>query len=150
MQEKGQERREFIKKACVLCAGMAGGLSIAGLFTSCVSLPRVKSDVKNNTAEVPLSAFAEGKMVIIVPKHYYYDILIIKKSDTEYTALEMKCTHQDNMLVPSNKGLNCTLHGSSFDFDGKVTEGPAINNLRKFPVEISDNKLIIRNVPTDY
>jgi nitrite reductase/ring-hydroxylating ferredoxin subunit len=150
MQEKNDDRRAFIKKACVLWAGMAGGLSIASLLTSCVSLPRVKSDVKNNTAEIPLSSFVENKMVIIVPKHYYYDILVIKKSDTEYTALEMKCTHQDNMLVPSSKGLNCTLHGSSFDFNGKVTEGPAIRNLRTFPVEISDNKISVRNVPTDY
>jgi Rieske Fe-S protein len=146
----GEDRREFIKKTCILCAGIAGGLGISSLLTSCVSFPRIKASVKNHIVEVPLTSFVESNMIIITPKEYYYDILVIKKSDTEYSAVLMKCSHQDNMLIPTKTGLNCTLHGSQFDLNGKPLSGPAINPLTKFPVEISGDKLIVKNVPTDY
>ncbi|MFL5727963.1 MAG: ubiquinol-cytochrome c reductase iron-sulfur subunit [Cytophagaceae bacterium] len=145
-----EDRRDFIKKTCILCAGIAGGLGFSSLLTSCVSFPRVKASVKQHTVEIPLSSFAEGNMIIITPKEYYYDILVVKKSDTEYNAVLMKCSHQDNMLIATKSGLNCTLHGSNFDLNGKPLSGPAINPLTRFPTEISGSSLIVKNVPTDY
>jgi Rieske Fe-S protein len=145
-----EDRRDFIKKTCILCAGFAGGLGISSLLTSCVSFPRVKVSIKDHTVEILLSSFLESNIVIITPKEYYYDVLVVKKSETEYNAVLMKCSHQDNMLVATRSGLNCTLHGSNFDLNGKALSGPAINNLTRFPVEISGDKLIVKNVPTDY
>lgn len=71
-----------------------------------------------------------------------YDIML-KIKDGKYIILVLKCTHQDWLLSPNSKGFNCSLHGSSFDTDGKVVNGPAALPLKQLNYTIDEENLVI-------
>jgi Rieske Fe-S protein len=55
----------------------------------------------------------------------------------------MRCTHQGTELQAAGDYLQCTAHGSEFDKEGRIKNGPADKNLRTFPVTMQDNQLFI-------
>ena len=72
-----------------------------------------------------------------------YPICIYRFSDTQYSALWMKCAHQGAELQASGDYLQCPAHGSEFNNKGQVTNGPASSNLRTFPVSVNNNEIFI-------
>jgi Rieske Fe-S protein len=92
---------------------------------------------------VPGDSFVKGPLVLVRPKGSYYAIALRKKEDNTYSALLLKCTHQDNQLTAASDGFSCSLHGSAFNRDGKVTKGPAERALTTYPVTIDNNNIII-------
>jgi len=136
-------RREFLKDSCTACLGTAFlGLTFSTL-SSCSSLPIYKTDLSKKQVDVPLTHFAESNLVIVRDVQVPYDILLVKKSEHEYTALYMKCTHRENPVTATKGGLFCAEHGSAFDLDGQVTKEPATAPLKKFKTELSDNQVSI-------
>jgi len=73
----------------------------------------------------------------------YYNIGLKKEKDGTYTALLLRCTHADNQLIPAGNGFKCTLHGSAFDNEGHVTQGPAERPLKKYPTQIISDQIVI-------
>lgn len=140
------DRRTFIKKAGAGCLALTGMSALASLLSSCGGLTMIKAEPVDNKITVPLSSFLpEERSKIIRSNQMSYDILLVKEPSGNYHALEMKCTHFDNNLVANAKGLSCSMHGSTFDYDGKVTNGPAFNPLKRFTVT-NDNQNIIISV----
>ena len=92
---------------------------------------------------VPAETFARGPLVVVRPKGSYYSIALRKKEDNTYSALLLKCTHQDNQLTAASDGFSCSLHGSAFNRDGQVTKGPAERALTAYRVTIETNSIII-------
>lgn len=118
------------------------GLSAFSL-TGCIAIPSVKSTVKTDKIDVEKSRFAESNMVIVKVMWMDYDILLVKHSEEKYTALYLKCTHQDQPLMPTKTGLVCNSHGSQFDLNGKVVREPAIQPLKTFPALVKENNITI-------
>lgn len=143
-----EERRKFIKQTCFFCAGLAT-LGMSASLSSCTTIGRFKSTVaQDQSMRVPLSSFEAGaKLLIVQPKQYPYDIMLVKKSASDILALEMKCTHQDNILVANDKGLSCNLHGSTYDLEGRVTNPPALTPLSRFKTEVKNQEIIIYGIP---
>jgi len=81
---------------------------------------------------------------VIQPKGMYYNIGLKKEKDGTYTALLLRCTHADNQLTPTGNGFKCTLHGSAFDNEGRVTNGPAERALKRYPTQVESNQIIIQ------
>jgi Rieske Fe-S protein len=136
------DRRDFIKNSCVYCIGaMAIGVAVTEL-ASCTNIPIYKS-ATNKEIPVPLTSFAQSKIVIVRPDHNEFDILLVKKSDTEYLALLMKCTHRDNPLNATKDGLYCPAHGSRFDLNGDVLQEPATRPLKRYATSLDQNNVII-------
>lgn len=136
-------RRDFLKDTCAACLGTAFlGFTFTQL-TSCSSLPVYKTDLTRKLVNVPLSGFAESNLVIVRDLQVPFDILLVKKSEQEYNAIYMKCTHQENQVTATKNGLYCSSHGSTFDLDGNVTKEPALLPLKKFKTEIRDTQLSI-------
>jgi len=136
-----KSRRDFIRTGCMHCAGMLG---ISMLLQSCgTSVQLFKTNTRNDSVLVPVSAFADGKnMVVVRASGLENDILLVKKED-HYHALNLKCTHEGYGLTPTSKQIICSAHGSTFDFDGNVLKEPALKPLKKFNTEIIDNNTII-------
>jgi Rieske Fe-S protein len=103
----------------------------------------INTEIRNDQVEIPLSGFTQSPLQIIRPKGWFYSIAVRKKEDNTYSALLLKCTHQDNQLTPAPNGYTCSLHGSAFAADGHVTKGPAERRLKEFPVTTDPNNLII-------
>jgi nitrite reductase/ring-hydroxylating ferredoxin subunit len=100
---------------------------------------------------VPLSKFNKGrgrdtsikKYLVLYNEILKYPICLYRLDEDRYTALLMKCTHQGTELQAFGQKLQCPAHGSEFDDHGNVTHGPAAEQLRTFPVTISNDHLKI-------
>lgn len=138
-----ETRRAFIKESCKLCLG---GLALGWLTTqlsSCAPMPVLKVENEKGVLTVPFSAFTEKNNLLIVRNNKIeYDILLVKSGNT-YTALQMKCTHQDNPLTVNSSGLFCASHGSMFDLNGNVIKEPALQSLKKYVTQISESSVLI-------
>jgi Rieske Fe-S protein len=136
-------RREFLKDTCTACLSTAFlGLTFSQL-TSCSSFPIYKTNLSQKIVSVPLSNFAESNLVILRDMQVAYDILLVKKSESQFNAIYMKCSHQENPVTATKSGLFCSSHGSTFDLNGNVTKEPALAPLKKFKTIIQDNQITI-------
>lgn len=81
-----------------------------------------------------------------VGDYTYNGSIIIIRTDTKvYVALSKACTHAGTTVEyrSSQKDIWCSNHGSVFNNDGTVKNGPAASSLRKYNTELSamDTKL---------
>jgi Rieske Fe-S protein len=140
-------RRDFLKRSCTLCIGLSGVSALLTQATGCAGLPVYKTATSKGIVEVPLSAFTDkSRLLILKNPQFEYDIALVKKTETDFSAFQMKCTHQDNALTATQTGFFCASHGSAFDMDGKVTQEPALSDLRKYPTEIKENVILIHTI----
>ena len=136
------DRRDFVKQSCIACIAAGAGMLI-GSLSSCATLPVYKTSIDASTVTVPASLFAQGDFRVIQPNGFFYNIGLRKEADGTYTALLLRCTHADNQLAPAGNGFKCSLHGSSFDKEGRVTQGPAERSLKKYQTEIISDQIVI-------
>jgi Rieske Fe-S protein len=141
------ERRNFIRSACRICLLGAAGAAIASELSSCSPATTgsiaYKPIAKNNMLEVPLSIFEQKSFQIISPTNFEYEIAIEKTDASNYKALLLKCTHYDNQLTPTGSGYTCSLHGSKFDKEGNVINGPAAHALKQLKTQLTNTSLLI-------
>jgi Rieske Fe-S protein len=102
-----------------------------------------KTAVEENKIIVPVSLFTQSNFQVIQAKGLFYNIALRKESNGAYTALLLRCTHADNQLTPTGNGFKCSLHGSAFDTEGHVTQGPAEKPLTQYPAEVIKENIII-------
>jgi Rieske Fe-S protein len=141
-------RKDFIINSCAVCLSAT---AISSLFTSCTATKYISGTLGKDGLTVNKDEFkikqkgntAYRSFIIIQNDALQYPICIYRLSDQEYSALWMQCTHQGAELNASGDFLQCPAHGSEFSNKGKVMNGPADNNLRIFPVTITDNELFI-------
>lgn len=138
------KRREFIRSSCVSClTASALGLTLSQLTSCAPALPTFKTSFKNNLIKVPAGSFVESNLLIVRDMQVDFDILLVKKSETEYNAIYMKCSHQANAVTATRTGLYCSSHGSAFDLDGNVTREPATAPLQRFKTEVIEQDIVI-------
>lgn len=140
---KMTSRRSFLKTGCTAGCGVLAGSMLLSVLSGCASVKVFNAAYTDGKLSVPVSEFAETNLKIIRSSKFDRDILLVKKQDGTYNALYMQCTHNQYQLSANSKGLNCSSHGSSFDLDGNVTNGPAIKPLRKFTTTIENNIITI-------
>lgn len=137
------DRRSFVKQSCTICLAVGAGMVAASALSSCAALPVYKTTMANNKVTVPVSLFAQSDFQVIQPKDLFYNIGLRKEKDGTYTALLLRCTHADNQLISTGNGFKCNLHGSAFDKEGQVMQGPAERSLKKYQTEIISDQIII-------
>ena len=137
------DRRNFVKQSCSLCLAVSSGMLIGSLASCGAALPVYKTTTANNKIAVPVSLFANSEFQLIQSKGLYYNVGLKKEKDGSYTALLLRCTHADNQLTPVGNGFKCNLHGSTFDNEGRVTNGPAEHPLKKYQTEVLSDQIII-------
>lgn len=141
-------RREFISKTCAACVG---GSVFSSMLSACSATHYVNGVFNANGISISKTEFEYVKkaktytrqFILVHHDKMEYPIYLFRISDTEYSALWMKCTHQGSELQASGDHLYCPGHGSEFDKNGNVTQGPAEKHLRSFPVTIEGEALLI-------
>lgn len=58
-------------------------------------------------------------------------------------ALNPTCTHRGCLVALEDGELVCPCHGARYDLDGKVTRGPAREDLTAYTLEIDEEGLIL-------
>jgi Rieske Fe-S protein len=103
----------------------------------------INTEIHGDQVEIPLAGFAQSPLQLVRPKGWLYSIAVRKGQDNTYSALLLKCTHQDNQLTAATNGYSCSLHGSAFNTAGRVTKGPAERALKAYTVTTDATNLII-------
>jgi Rieske Fe-S protein len=143
------DRKSFFKSCGVACLGVGYMVSF---LESCGATKRITAPIEASDMVVPLSAFEiESKKgpkyqaAVIADNEQLQDpICVFRGSDgLSYTAVLMRCTHQGAQLQLFGDKLQCPAHGSEFDPNGAVLQGPASDNLRTFPITIQGSSLRI-------
>jgi Rieske Fe-S protein len=72
---------------------------------------------------------------------------IVRKGNQLF-ALSAFCTHRKcKLAAQSDRSFYCRCHGSTFDPNGKVTEGPAKRDLLPLSVTVNDKGNLLVKVP---
>jgi len=136
------ERRQFIKSACVACAGMA--ITLPFLNGCGTPAQLIQASLNGDELHVPLTAFAEKNYVIVRSKQLEFDVFLKKESDGCYKAVLMRCTHRNNPVQRTSNGFVCHEHGSRFDEQGLVLTEPPVKKLIKLPTTIKQSYIHIK------
>jgi Rieske Fe-S protein len=137
------QRRAFIKSSCNICTLLTAGALLSTLSGCGPAYKVINTEIRNDQVEVPLAGFAQSPLQLVRPKGWLYSIAVRKKDDNSYSALLLKCTHQDNQLTAAANGYSCSLHGSTFNTTGRVIKGPAERPLKEYAVTTDNDNLII-------
>ena len=74
-------------------------------------------------------------------------LLVDHPSGSVYNGLSSICTHQSCQITGFDTGSEqfiCPCHGSRFDVNGKVTQGPAGSPLTKYQTQLNGTQLTIK------
>ena len=84
---------------------------------------------------------SEGGWVLVTGSQ----VLIVNMGNNTYNALTSVCTHSqcDRNWSFSNNVFTCSCHGSRFDSDGAVINGPATQALRSYTTSINNGILTV-------
>ena len=116
--------------------GLAAGLSLSG----CGTIPIYKPTITNKVIYLDELKMAANKLNIIQHSSLAFNILLVK-TDSGYTALQMQCSHQNQPLIATKTGLFCNAHGSSFNLLGKAMREPAIKPLKTYETSILNHQI---------
>jgi Rieske Fe-S protein len=123
-------RREFLVKTTAGAGGIL--LSLSGQTSADTATPDHSADniiVKLDGSGALAKVGGSQKIETAAGP-----VLIVRTGDLEFRAFSAKCTHKGGTLSfdGKTKRFTCPLHGSIFDAEGKMVEGPAKNNLPSY------------------
>lgn len=136
------DRRDFLRSTCHACAALAL-VPVAVSLEGCASGARMLA-VENGVLSVPMDTLGKGTTAVVSGQGLANKLMIVKRADGSFTALELICPHKGGPLKEHGDGLECDWHHSRFDLDGKVLNGPAKTDLKSYPVEANGKMLRVR------
>lgn len=125
---KNTSRRDFLKLFTNALFSLGGLLGLGGLFR----FLNFKPDPG------PPSEFDLGEAMYFLPNSRTIrpDIpAVIYNKSGEYSALSLTCTHLGCTVEEDGEDFLCPCHGSRYNKDGLVLQGPAKQPLRQLRVE---------------
>ncbi len=142
------DRRDFMRSCGYACLS---GIAVTTILQSCATTKIVSGSIDQSELVIDLADFEQVKKkqssfrnyLIVRNDSLQFPLAIYRFSDTEYTALYLKCTHQGAELQVFGDKIQCPAHGSEFSNRGVVESGPATEKLREFAVRIDNKQLKI-------
>jgi nitrite reductase/ring-hydroxylating ferredoxin subunit len=141
------DRSEFLKVCGKSCLAFTG---ISAVLTSCVSSRNVQATVSENKITLMKKEFLRKEnsasyrpSLIVRAQGLSHPIVIYRKSESEFRALSLECPHQHMELNVSGDLISCSAHGSEFNNEGKVTQGPADRDLTSYRITETEQTITI-------
>ncbi len=140
------DRRSFFWLGCAAIASATAGF----LFSTFRFLvPNVLYEPSSRFAIGPLSAFPPESVTFLDDRRLF----VFNGADGFY-AISAICTHLGCTVKRSATGFDCPCHGSRFDANGRVTNGPAPAPLAWYGLSLSPRgELVVdldRHVAPDF
>ena len=73
-----------------------------------------------------------------------YPIVVYRFSETEFSALLLRCTHQGTELNVNGAIITCSAHGSEFGNKGEVLQGPADQRLKSLAITTDEKNIYLQ------
>ncbi len=133
-----KERRDFLGLAALWSAAVALGVATLGAMR--LPMPSVFPESNSRVKLGPLPSFLASSMTPI-PEHRLW----IYADKAGLYAISAICTHLGCIVTNGGeKGFHCPCHGSRFDVQGQVTQGPAPKPLMYLQLRVSpDGQLVV-------
>lgn len=132
MEKILRSRRNFLWQLAALLLG--GGLLVRYLLPA--------RELRNGVLRVPLADVpTRGALV------YRQSRIVLVQEAGEVIALSLVCTHLGCTLQVTPGGLECPCHGSCFDRNGQVLEGPASRSLERYAVNLTGEHIEVQLGP---
>ncbi len=130
-------RRRFIR---VIGTAMAAGSMIGA--SGCARYV-LRGVVEEDKIRIPKADVTAKPFVVVETASLRYPIYVAADSTGQWKALGLRCTHRGCEVQPGETLLICPCHGSEYNRDGTVVQGPAENPLQQFKVTVDENHLTI-------
>jgi cytochrome b6-f complex iron-sulfur subunit len=105
--------------------------------------------IMNNVITLPLVDFPQlamaGGAVTGQPTGVRDPIIVVRIDETTVAALDARCTHRGCSVEyePNKRELDCPCHGSTFQLDGSVSNGPAVFPLDVYTAQLTADSVIV-------
>jgi Rieske Fe-S protein len=133
------DRRSFVASAAAF--------SLGSMLTGCASIAAIPVTPEQGRVRLRFlhhpALLEPGGSVRIRPEGESSPVYVLALEDGGFAALSPICTHQGCTVDIAARYLVCPCHGSTYERDGTVVRGPAPASLRRFPVERTDDGLLI-------
>jgi cytochrome b6-f complex iron-sulfur subunit len=128
------DRRDFLTSATLA--------SVAAILAACSGSGLTATDITPGPSSitVKLSDFPSLGVVggiAAVGTVNVSPVAIVRTAQSSYVALSRICTHQTCVIDLVSNGFSCPCHGSRFNSQGNVTQGPATRPLARLSAVIS-------------
>ena len=124
--------RRFLLKTFIVTASLLTGLPRRLLARKyAIGLDKVKKLKETG-----------GSVVLKIKEQ---EILFIRVNESTIRAYDPTCTHEECTVAynQKEKKILCQCHGSKYDMDGQVLNGPAEKPLREIESTLNGNRIII-------
>lgn len=133
------DRRRFVAlTASAFVAGATGGCASIQTVPVTPADGRVHLSIRNYP-----QLSAPGGHLRVQPNGIPSSVLVMRLEDGDYAALSSICTHLECVVNVEGPRIVCPCHGSEFDRDGSLLEGPAERPLTRYPTMIEGGVLVI-------
>jgi thiosulfate dehydrogenase [quinone] large subunit len=146
-------RRQFCAGACQVasCAALATlatgcGEGQTSPSTPATMLPTLAGRFSNSVVQVTASGTALGNVGGAALVESTAGLFLLSRtSGTSFTAIEGVCTHEGCTINGAAGDIYvCPCHGSRYDRNGQVVNGPARASLRQYATTFTDDVVTIR------
>ena len=136
-------RRHFLVSSLSAVAAINGTV----LLSACASLltrtvTPVDGVVRLAFNQYPDLAKRDGYLRIL-PQGTTDPIYVFAKGAGQFVAVSSICTHLQCNVESKGNQLVCPCHGSTYDRDGKVLQGPAMQPLQQFRTDATSDSVIV-------
>ncbi|MBR58551.1 MAG: hypothetical protein CMH54_11080 [Myxococcales bacterium] len=139
MSENGRKRRDFLRTAGLSAIALGSGCSLfLKKRETDLKVPADRKQVDLSFATYPVLNTVGGEVILTQNET---SILVYRRTEDTFGAIDITCTHWGCHVrySPKKDDIFCPCHGSRFSTGGAVTEGPAEENLRSYPVTTTAN-----------
>lgn len=133
------DRKEFMKTATA--AALLGSL---GGLTACASHRVVTGQRDGNRLQISRETFGDEPFLLVDHPSNSAPIFLLHDAEEDaFSAVLLECTHRQCTVDPGTESLDCPCHGSRYDTQGKVLEGPADRDLNRYTVDSDEENIYI-------
>ena len=144
MKSQSVTRRDFLKGTALAVGSAVVGFSEVSCVAS--TAPLVRATVESNmlrveTARQELLNVGDG--ILLSAEELEYPILLIKVAEGKFVALSTACMHLGCTVKKQPSVIRCPCHGSVYDLEGKVLNGPTERPLQQYEVRMSGTEAVV-------
>jgi cytochrome b6-f complex iron-sulfur subunit len=138
------QRRAFLKKtgSTLACVCLAGGAALEAAEKNITQYAVEDSNLIIDLGRHPKLKEVGGSETFQADKRR---IIVLHPDEKNYKAFENKCTHLGGQVSYRHKDgfMQCALHGSRFDIEGRVVKGPAEKPLTELRTSLDKDQLTV-------
>ena len=136
------DRRDCVRRRPVISGAVLLGAATLPL-AACGGMTYLAPRGGAEELIVAVAAVPEGGALVQRPG-MERPVYLKQHESGDFVALLASCTHRGCQPDPVGDRLVCPCHGSEFDLEGGVLEGPAERPLTRYPARVEGSDVIVR------